>query len=114
MTIQDVARLLGLGWDAVKEIHKRDLSERYAEPPLDDLRYMSIDEISVSKGHKYLTLVMNLESGAVVFVGDGKGAEALTPFWERLKVSTAKIRAVSTDMSAAYIDAVKKNCQGYP
>jgi transposase len=49
---------------------------------------------------------MDLESGAVVFVGDGKGADALKPFWRRLKASHAKVEAVAMDMSVAYYQAV--------
>jgi transposase len=40
-------------------------------------------------------------------VGKGKGGAALRPFWRRLRASHAKIEAVATDMSVAYIDAVK-------
>jgi len=43
----------------------------------------AIDEISVGKGHRYLTVVLDLASGAVVFVGDGKGGDALLPFWRK-------------------------------
>jgi transposase len=106
MTILDVARHLDVGWDLVKEIQKRDLSRRYAKPKLKHLRAIAIDEIAVAKGHRYLTVVMDLESGAVVFVGDGRGADALKPFWKRLRPSGAKIEAVAMDMSAAYRSAV--------
>jgi transposase len=106
MTIRDVARYLNVGWDLIKEIQKRDLSRRYAKPKLKHLRYIAIDEIAVAKGHRYLTVVMDLESGAVVFVGDGKGADALKPFWKRLRPSRAKIAAVAMDMSAGYWGAV--------
>ena len=58
------------------------------------------------RGTVTLTVVMDLESGAVVFVGDGKGADALKPFWKRLRPSEAKIEAVAMDMSAAYWGAV--------
>jgi transposase len=109
MTLLDVASLLGIGWDCVKDIFKRHLARRYASPKLGRLKYIAIDEISVRKGHKYLTLVMDLRSGAVVFVGDGKGAEALEPFWARLRRSRARLKAVATDMSAAYIGAVLEN-----
>ena len=102
MTIRDVARHLNVGWDLVKEIQKRDLLRRYAKPKLKHLRHIAIDEIAVAKGHRYLTVVMDLESGAVVFVGDGKGADALKPFWKRLRPSRAKIEAVAMDMSKAY------------
>ena len=106
MTIRDVAHHLDIGWDTVKDIQKRDLSRRYAKPKLKHLRALAIDEIAVAKGHRYLTVVMDLESGAVVFVGDGKGADALKPFWKRLRPSGAKIEAVAMDMSAAYRSAV--------
>lgn len=109
MTILDVAHHLDVGWDTVKDIQKRDLSRRYAKPKLKHLRAIAIDEIAVAKGHRYLTVVMDLESGAVVFVGDGKGAEALKPFWKRLRPSGAKVEAVAMDMSAAYRAAVTTN-----
>src|SRR6476469_1020273 len=53
-----------------------------------------------------LTVVMDLDGGAVVVVGDGKGADALKPFWKRLRPSGAQIEAVAMDMSAAYRGAV--------
>src|SRR5512147_1048488 len=106
MTIRDVALHLGVSWDVIKDIQKRDLSRRYAKPKLKHLRHIAIDEIAIAKGHRYLTVVMDLESGAVVFVGDGKGAKALQPFWKRLRGSKAKIEAVAMDMSAAYRGAV--------
>jgi transposase len=90
----------------IKDFQKRDLLRRYAKPKLKHLRYIAIDEIAVAKGHQYLTVVMDLENGAVVFVGDGKGADALKPFWKRLQPSKAKIAAVAMDMSAGYWGAV--------
>jgi transposase len=109
MTIRDVAAHLGVGWDLIKEIQRRDLQRRFAKPKLKHLRHIAIDEIAVAKGHRYLTIVLDLESGAVVFVGDGKGAAALMPFWKRLRPSGAKIEAVAMDMSAGYRGAVATN-----
>jgi transposase len=106
MTIRDVAKHLNVSWDVIKEIQKRDLARRFAKPKLKHLRRLAIDEIAVAKGHRYLTVVMDLDSGAVVFVGDGKGADALKPFWKRLRPSGARIEAVAMDMSAAYRGAV--------
>ena len=90
----------------IKDIQKRDLLRRYARPKLKHLRRIAIDEIAIAKGHRYLTVVMDLDSGAVVFVGDGKGAKALQPFWKRLRGSKAVIEAVAMDMSPAYREAV--------
>jgi transposase len=109
MTIQDVAQHLGVSWDTIKDIQMRHLQKHFAKPKLKHLRLLAIDEIAVGKGHRYLTVVLDLESGAVVFVGDGKGAEALEPFWQRLRPSGARIEAVALDMSPAYILAVHQN-----
>lgn len=108
-TIQDVARHLDVSWDIVKDIQKRNLVRKYSKPTLKNLKEIAIDELSIGQGHRYVTLVLDLRSGAVVFVGDGKGAEALTPFWRRLRAAHAKVRAVATDMSKAYIRAVREN-----
>jgi transposase len=109
MTIQDVAEHLLLSWDTVKDIQARHLKRRFGKPKLGKLKEIAIDEISIGKGHRYLTVVLNLLSGAVVFVGDGKGVDALKPFWRRLRRAHAKIEAVATDMSKAYIRAVREN-----
>src|SRR5262249_23449813 len=77
MTIQDVACHLGVGWDTIKDIQKRDLQHRFQKPRLGKLRQIAIDEISIGYGHHYLAVVLILETGAVVFVGEGKGADAL-------------------------------------
>jgi len=109
MTIQDVARHLGISWDVIKEIQKRHLWKHYAQPKLSHLTQIAIDEIHIGKGHKYITVVLDLESGAVVFLGKGKGSDTLEPFWKRLKRSRAKIQAVAVDMSPAYTLAVMTN-----
>jgi transposase len=64
---------------------------------------------SIGHGQRYLTVVLDLETGAVVFVGEGRSARALAPFWKRLRRSGARIEAVALDMSQAYINAVRSH-----
>ncbi len=111
-TIQDVAHHLGVSWDTVKEIQKEYLIKHFSKPKLTNLAHIAVDEISIGKRHKYITLVLDLKSGAVVFIGDGKGADSLKPFWNKLKRSKAAITAVAIDMSPAYIQAVRSNLSG--
>jgi hypothetical protein len=61
MTIKDAAHHLGVSWDIVKDIQKQDLRRRFAKPKLKHLRQIAIDEISVGKGHRYVTIVMDLK-----------------------------------------------------
>lgn len=114
MTIQDIAAHLGVGWDLVKQIQKDHLKQRYAQPKLGNVRLIAIDEISIGRGHKYLTVVLNLETGAVLHIGNGKGADALKPFWKKLKAARANIEAVALDMSPAFISAVITNLPNVP
>jgi transposase len=59
--------------------------------------------------------VLDLDTGAIVFVGTGPclelthGAETLHPFWNRLNSSRAKIQAVAADLSPAYTRALVEN-----
>ncbi|MBD3183532.1 ISL3 family transposase, partial [Candidatus Poribacteria bacterium] len=56
-----------------------------------------------------MTVVLDLDTGIILFVGDGKGADALKPFWKRVRRNNVDIEAVSIDMSPAYISAVINN-----
>ena len=107
MTVKDAAEALRVTWDVVKEIKKTFLQKHFSRPPLKDVTHLAIDEICIGSGHRYLTIVIDWATGAVLFVGEGKSAEALVPFWRRLKRSRARIEAVAIDMSAAYIQAVQ-------
>jgi transposase len=107
MTILDVARHLDVSWDIIKDIQKRNLQRRFGKPKLKNLKEIAIDEVAVGKGHRYFTLVLDLVSGAIVYVGDGKGVQALTNFWRRLRNARAKVRAVATDLGKPYIRAVR-------
>jgi transposase len=109
MSMLDVAHHLGVGWDRVKDIQKRHLHRHFAKPKLKDVKHIAIDEISVGKGFRFVTVVLDLDSGAVVFVGEGKGADALDPFWGRLRGAHTRIHAVATDMSPAYRQAVQRH-----
>nr|VFK42493.1 MAG: Transposase [Candidatus Kentron sp. TC] len=109
MTIQGVARHLGVSWDTIKDIQARYLQQRFAESKLRNLKRIAIDEIDIGGHSACLTIVMTVHNGAVVEVAQGKDAQALLPFWKQLKHSRAEIEAVATDMGAAYIKAVTEN-----
>ena len=107
MTIKGVAQHLDVTWDVIKDIKKRYLQRHFSRPSLKGVTHLAIDEISIGEGPKYITVVLDLESGAILFVGEGKSADTLLPFWRRVRRSKAQIEAVAMDMSAAYISAVE-------
>ena len=108
-TIKDVAHFLHISWDTVKDIQKRYLQRHYGHPDLSKLKHIGIDEFAVAKGHVYKTIVVDLDTGHVVYVGNGKGSDALDGFWKKAAKVGAKIEAISTDLSAAFIYAVMHN-----
>jgi transposase len=112
MTIQDVAELTGLNWDTVKDIDKGYLRDKYQSVSLKDVRYIAIDEVYLGRKRKFITIVMDLESGQVIHVGQGKGKDALKGLWKRLKRCNANILSVATDMASGYMAAVMEHLPG--
>lgn len=110
MTLQDVSNHLGVSWDTVKEIHSTYLERHYSPPSLEGVENIGIDEFAVRKGHVYKTIVVDLDSGRILYVGDGKGTDALTGFWKKVKRKGIRIRYVATDLSTAFIASVMENC----
>lgn len=109
MTLSDTAELTLLGWDTVKDIVKANLARDYSRPALKGVRYLAIDEIHLGRTKRFYTIVIDLEDGQILWAAKGRGKDALRGFWRRLRLAKAKIRAVATDMSAAYWSAVREN-----
>jgi len=110
MTVKEVAQHLLLDWKTVKDTDKQYLEAQYGRPNYDGLRILAVDEISLRKGHKYLTIVLDYETGRVIHVGKDRKAKTLIRFFNRLSSKQRKsIEAVVMDMWDPFIKAVKKN-----
>jgi transposase len=108
--ITAIASILQLHWTIIKDICKSYLKKEFSKPDLRNVTMISIDEISIKKGHNYLTVVIDAKTGQPIYTGDGKGEDALEDFWKLLGPRRRKrITAVAIDMGVAYISAVKKN-----
>ncbi len=107
MTVTEVARHLGIDWKTVKNIDKFYLEHDYGQPDLKGLRILAVDEISIRKGHNYLTVVLDFLAGRIVFVGKKRTAKTLKRFFNQLSISQRKkIEAVAMDMWDPFIKAV--------
>jgi transposase len=115
MTIRDVAEHTGLHWATVKETDKKRLKRRIPrEKDLRGIKFLGVDEVSVKRGHNYLTVVVDLERGRVVYVGEGRRVESLSPFFKRLKHIGVRPKAVAMDMWKPYAKAVRLYYRGLP
>jgi transposase len=109
MTVADVARHFELGWKTVKAIDKGFLEEQYGETDYSGLRILAVDEIAVRKGRRYMTVVIDYETGRVVWMGQGRSKESLLEFFEGMKeAQKAALEAVAMDMHEPYIQAVQQ------
>jgi len=109
MTVADVAEHLGLDWKTVKNIDKAFLEKEYGTPDYSGLRILAVDEIAVKKGHRYMTVVLNYETGAVVWMGAERKKGTLAKFYALLTPEQrASIQAVAMDMWDNFIEATKE------
>jgi transposase len=112
MTIKDAANMLGVSWDTLKEIHSTYLERHYSPPSLEGVENIGIDEFAVKKGHVYKTIVVDLNKGQIIYVGEGKGTDALDKFWKKVSKKGIVIKTVATDLSSAFISSVLQNVPG--
>jgi len=104
-----VARHFGINWKTVAGIIHRVVQWGLAKRRKKALRIIGIDEVSRKKGHRYLTLVYDLERGQLVWIGKGRTKDTLAGFFDALgKRRSKNLRAVCMDMWAAYYDVVQE------
>jgi len=111
MTIKHTARFFRLDWGTVKAVDKRHLKENLATQEEVPIRIIGMDEFAIQKGHRYATVIINLETGAVIWVGRGRSRDAVRPFFKQLgSIACEGIKAVALDCSAAYGNEIKDHC----
>lgn len=109
MTLSDVAGVVGLSWDTVKDIVTPYLKKAVTPARFKGLKNLAIDEIYVGKKRKFYTIVNDLDNGRIVWVAHGRNRACLRGFWRRLRLAKVKIEAVAMDMGATYWKAVRDN-----
>ncbi|NOZ95072.1 MAG: ISL3 family transposase, partial [Acidobacteria bacterium] len=64
--IKHVSLLLGVSWTLVKEIFKQHLHRRLKKRSLKCVRRIAIDELAIRKGHQYMTVILDLDTGRIL------------------------------------------------
>jgi transposase len=103
------SRMFNVAWRTVGRMVRRVVKDLLPDDLLDNLTCIGVDETSYKRGHRYITIVTDLISDRVVWVGKGKNSKTLGRFFELLgPVRRSKIELVTMDMSKAYIKAVRE------
>ena len=81
-----VAQLARRSWDTVARVDGRAIELALGDrgEVLADLRWIGVDEVLRTGGRVYFTIVTNLKTGRVVWIGDGKGRRGFLPFLRAL------------------------------
>jgi transposase len=94
----------------VGAIIERVVADQLDDSRLDGLYRMGVDEVAYRKQHHYLTLITNHDSGTIIWAQEGKTAATLTGFFDELGPDRcADIEAISADMGAAYLKAIREH-----
>ena len=94
-----VCELLRIAWRTVGAVVARIVGEaRSLVDPFDGLRRIGIDEISYKRGHRYLTVVVDHDSGRLIWAAPGRDKKTLEAFFDLVgDERCTKIRLVSAD-----------------
>jgi transposase len=108
-TISAVAEMEGLSWSTVERIDRKYLQLRRQAAEIGDVKRICIDEVAYRKGQRYLTVVSDLDTRRVIWVGIGREKATVAAFFAALGPErTAALQCVAMDMSAVYIAAVEE------
>jgi len=109
MSLSDVAETAMVDWRTAKRIDKKKLQERFKNLKKIKPTRIGVDEIAHEKGHKYLTIVRDIDAG-VIWVGEKRKEETLNQFFAELgKRKSHKITVAVMDMWDPFIKSVKEN-----
>ena len=108
-----ISQIFRIDWETVGSIAKRveeDVRKKMPSP-FDGLVNIGIDETSYRRGHKYLTVVVNHDTGAVIWAHVKHGKEVLTKFFELLtEKQRASIENVTGDGAGWITECVEEFC----
>ncbi|MDZ7810277.1 MAG: transposase [Arhodomonas sp.] len=110
-----MARLLGVGDDALWRILHHYVEGARTEEDFSDVSAVGIDETAARRGHDYISVFHDLERRRVLYACPGRDQHTVARFAEDLRAHGGKPEAVSAaciDMSKAYIAGVSKHLPG--
>ena len=71
-THKDLAESLHLSWDTIRVYDELMLKKVLRDPDFSRVENIAIDEFSIRKGHRYATIVIDVDVCKVLWVGMGK------------------------------------------
>jgi transposase len=112
MTQKAASQLLRLASSTFSDILHRAIGRVRDGHRIRGLTALGVDEVSYRKGHKYVTVVYDLDRSRVDWVGPGKKRETIDSFFtEQLSdYQKSQVKWACCDMSETFIGAIKTHC----
>lgn len=110
---QETARSFHISWEKVYQAVEYVVHWGLEHRSLQAIRAIGVDEIAVGKGHKYLTLVYQIESNCkrLLWVGQERTKKSFERFFTLIGKELAdKIEFVCSDMWRPYLDLIEERC----
>jgi transposase len=108
-TVADTARLFELNYGVVYKIDHEVLLRLVQNLKIPDPIHISVDEKSFQKGHSYVTIIIDTDTGDVIWVTKGNSKESLDEFFRMLGAERCKkILTVSKDLHSPYAASCKE------
>jgi transposase len=108
-TVKAVAKRMALDWDTVKDAEVRYIRGLLRKQNRDGITRIGLDEVSYEKGHKYLTLVTDLDGRRVIYATHGNDGRAVGRFLTWLGAQRCRrLKVVVTDMHDPYLKVLRK------
>jgi len=114
MPVARVAKLLKETDTRLWRIVFAHVDAAYARKDMSEVTCLGVDEMSIRKGHEYLTIFADLKAKTVLFATEGKDKSTWERFiaeWEKHEGHRHQLTQVSMDMSKAYRAAVPEWCR---
>ena len=110
-----VCELMRISWPTVGRIIERVAADERIRQgdPLEGLRRIGIDELSFRKGQRYITVVVDHDSGRLVWAAEGRDKRTVLSFFEQLgRERSSQVELVSSDLGEWITKAVMECCPG--
>lgn len=109
-TVRGAARMARITEDAADGVMRRAVKRGMMRRELQPLKYIGLDEKAIRKGHRYATILTDIEDNCVIDLVEDRTREAAVNLLRQLpEASTRSIQAVAMDMWPAYIGAVEQD-----
>lgn len=102
--IASVATMFGEYPQRIRYIYDAYTQQAYEQRKVEAAERIGIDETSTQKGHSYISVFVDMDKGKIIDIEDGRDSKAVGAFVSKVEGST--IKAVSMDMSPAFVSAV--------